>query len=191
MAVKSYRQWGVFCRFLCQQNIIGHKIYEVLPWEISFRRNFDGSDDLITYILPPYQKCILFQNEKLKKNILIFNHSFSWTKVTFSFSDIAISEGPLFLCIASKGHCGGYRRFDGDMKTLWNNLQPISLCNQCAHIRMDKEKRFKAIDFKSQFRMKALEKLSYGKLVKLLYVSACVGFFLEEAFVCLVHYVSK
>ena len=176
------------CRYLFQQNIIGHKIYEVLPWEISFRQNFDGSDDLITYILPPYQKCTFFQNQKLNKYILIFNHSI---KVTFSFSDIAISEGPLFSCILSKGHCSGYCRFDGDMKTLWNNVQPISLCNQCAHIRMDKEKGFKAIDFKSQFRMKALEKLSYGKLVKLLYVSACVGFFLEEAFVCLVHYVSK
>ena len=56
---------------------------------------------------------------------------------------------------------------------------------------MDEEERLKEIDFKSQFRMKPLEKLSYGKLVKLFYVAACVGFFLEEAFVCLVHYVSK
>ena len=39
--------------------------------------------------------------------------------------------------------------------------------------------------------MTPLKKLSYGKLVKLLYVAACVGLFLEEAFECLVHYVSK
>ena len=49
----------------------------------------------------------------------------------------------------------------------------------------------KVIDFKSQFRMKALKKVSYGKIVKLLYVAACVGLFLEEAYECLVHYVSK
>ena len=51
--------------------------------------------------------------------------------------------------------------------------------------------KFEVIDFKSQFRMKLVEKPSYGKLVKLLYVAACVGFFLEEAYECLVHYVSK
>ena len=51
--------------------------------------------------------------------------------------------------------------------------------------------KFEVIDFKSQFRMKPLEKLSYGKFLKLLYVAACVGFFFEEAYECLVHYVSK
>ena len=97
-----------------------------------------------------------------------------------------------FRAYHQKGHCSTYRRFDGDMKTLWwNNMQPISLCNQCAHKRMNDEERFKVSDFKSQFRMKPLKKLSYGKFLKLLYVAACVGFFFEEAYECLVHYVSK
>ena len=88
-----------------------------------------------------------------KRYIIVFNHSFCWTKVTFSFSDIAISEGPLFSCIPSKGHCGGYRRFDGDMKTLWNNLQPISLCDRkCPLKRMDEEK------FKVSFKNESTEK---------------------------------
>ena len=39
--------------------------------------------------------------------------------------------------------------------------------------------------------MKALKKMSYGRLVKLLYLAACVGIFFEEALQCLVHYVSK
>ena len=61
---------------------------------------------------------------------------------------------------------------------------------------MNEAEKLKVIDFKSffsksQFMMKGLKKLSYGRLVKLLYLAACVGIFFEEALQCLVHYVSK
>ena len=77
-----------------------------------------------------------------------------------------------------------------DLTAIWKPFETI--CNQYLFVtsvhtkEWKRREKFKVIDFKSQFRMKPLE-----KLVKLLYVAACVGFFLEEAFVCLVHYVSK
>ena len=66
-----------------------------------------------------------------------------------------------------------------------------SATNISLKLKIMKAEKVRLIDFKSQLRMKALKKVSCGKIVKLLYVAACVGLFLEEAYECLVHYVSK
>ena len=145
------------------------------------------------------------QNAEMRnENTFLFSsiHSLEPTRSLFLSQILQFLRALCFRAYHQKGHCSGYCRFKRsdikicklmfeEEKIRYENPLEQFATNNSLWPQVPAQKNGWGKSSKSVSRMNPLKRLSYGKLVKLLYVVACVGLFFEEAYECLVHYVSE